>query len=74
MAFIKCQYTNDYLLTSLLSFFNKKAVWAFAFEVIISVVKLTPDGTGYRTKMIFVKEKLLMDRMSDIQLRFFNIG
>lgn len=59
---------------SLLSFFNKKAVWAFAFEVIISVVKLTPDGTGYRTKMIFVKEKLLMDRMSDIQLRFFNIG
>ena len=24
---------------SLLSFFNKKAVWAFAFEVIISVVK-----------------------------------
>ena len=57
---------------SLLSFFNKKAVWAF--EVIISVVKLTPDGTGYRTKMIFVKEKLLMDRMSDIQLRFFNIG
>jgi hypothetical protein len=24
--------------------------------------------------MIFVKEKLLMDRMSDIQLRFFNIG
>jgi hypothetical protein len=55
-------------------FFNKKAVWAFAFEVIISVVKLTPDGTGYRTKMIFVKEKLLMDRMSDIQLRFFNIG
>lgn len=59
---------------SLLSFFNKKAVWAFAFEFIISVVKLTPDGTGYRTKMIFVKEKLLMDRMSDIQLRFFNIG
>ena len=58
---------------SLLSFFNKKAVWAFAFEVIISVVKLT-DGTGYCTKMIFVKEKLLMDRMSDIQLRFFNIG
>ena len=56
---------------SLLSFFNKKAVWAFAFEVIISVVKLTPDN---RTKMIFVKEKLLMDRMSDIQLRFFNIG
>lgn len=53
---------------SLLSFFNKKAVWAFAFEVIISVVKLTPDGTGYRTKMIFVKEKLLMDRMSNIQL------
>lgn len=59
---------------SLLSFFYKKAVWAFAFEVIISVVKLTPDGTGYRTKMIFVKDKLLMDRMSDIQLRFFNIG
>ena len=55
---------------SLLSFFNKKAVWAFAFEVIISVVKLTPDGTGYRTKMIFVKEKLLMDRMSDISYDF----
>ena len=58
---------------SLLSFFLiRKQFWAFAFEVIISVVKLTPDGTGYRTKMIFVKEKLLMDRMSDIQLRFFN--
>ena len=58
---------------SLLSFFNKKAVWAFAFEVIISVVKLTPVDR-YRTKRRFVKEKLLMDRMSDIQLRFFNIG
>ena len=58
---------------SLLSFFNKKAVWAFAFEVIISVVKLTPERTGYRTKIIFAKEKLLIDRMSDILLRFFNI-
>ena len=38
------------------------------------LTKVNPDGTGYRTKMIFVKEKLLMDRMSDIQLRFFNIG
>ena len=40
---------------SLLSFFNKKAVWAFAFEVIISVVKLTPEGTGYRAKTRFAK-------------------
>ena len=29
---------------SLLSFFNKKVVWVFVFEVIISVVKLTPEG------------------------------
>lgn len=57
---------------SLLSFFNKKAVWAFAFEVIISIVKFTPDGAGYRTKIIFAKEKILIDRMSDILLRFFN--
>ena len=37
---------------SLLSFFNKKAVWAFTFEVIISVVKLTPDTVlrGYLLK------------------------
>lgn len=32
---------------SLLSFFNKKVVWAFAFEVIISIVKFTPEGTEY---------------------------
>ena len=57
---------------SLLSFFNKKAVWAFAFEVIISIVKFTTDGVGYRTKIIFVKEKILKDRMSDIRIRFFN--
>ena len=59
---------------SLLGFFSKKVVCVFAFEAIRSIVKFTPDGTGYRTKMIFVKEKLLVDRMSDIQLRFFNIG
>lgn len=45
---------------SLLSFFNKKAVWAFAFEVIISVVKLTPDGTGYRTKMILATAVIML--------------
>lgn len=38
---------------SLLSFFNKKVVWAFAFEVIISVVKFTPEGTRYRVKKEF---------------------
>lgn len=59
---------------SLLGFFSEKVVGVFAFEAIRSIVKFVPDGTGYRTKMIFVKEKLLMDRMSDIQLRFFNIG
>ena len=32
---------------SLLSFFNKKAVWAFAFEVIISIVKFALEGTEY---------------------------
>ena len=51
---------------SLLSFFNKKVVWAFAFEVIISIVKFTPDGARYRTKIIFAKEKILIDRMSDV--------
>lgn len=45
----------------------------FAFETIRSIVKFAPDGTGYRTKIIFAKEKLLIDRMSDILLRFFNI-
>ena len=59
---------------SLLGFFSEKVVGVFAFEAIRSIVNFVPDGTGYRTKMIFVKEKLLMDRMSDIQLRFFNIG
>ena len=54
--------------------FSEKVVGVFAFEAIRSIVKFAPDGTGYRTKMTFVKEKLLMDRMSDIQLRFFNIG
>lgn len=58
---------------SLLGFFSKKVVWAFAFEVIISIVKFVPEGTEYRTKIIFAKEKLLIDRMSDILLRFFNI-
>ena len=53
---------------------RQKVCPCLLYTSIISVVKLTPDGTGYRTKMIFVKEKLLMDRMSDIQLRFFNIG
>ena len=58
---------------SLLSFFNKKAVWAFAFEVIISVVKLTPEGTNYRAKTRFAKfynlpELMLMFReVADIQ-------
>lgn len=33
-----------------------------------SIVKFVPDGTGYRTKIIFAKEKLLIDRMSDILL------
>ena len=59
---------------SLLVFFSEKVVGVFAFETIRSIVKFAPEGTGYRTKIIFVKEKLLMDRMSDIQLRFFNIG
>ena len=45
----------------------------FAFEAIRSIVKFVPDGTGYVTKIIFAKEKLLIDRMSDILLRFFNI-
>lgn len=58
---------------SLLSFFNKKVVWTLAFEAIRSIVKFAPERTGYRTKIIFAKEKLLIDRMSDILLRFFNI-
>ena len=45
----------------------------FAFEAIRSIVKFAQDGTGYRTKIILTKEKLLIDRMSDILLRFFNI-
>ena len=52
------------------SYTLRKPVRAFAFEFLISVSK---TYTRFRTKMIFVKEKLLMDRMSDIQLRFFNI-
>ena len=28
---------------SLLGFFSKKVVWAFAFEVIISIVKFVPE-------------------------------
>ena len=40
---------------SLLSFFNKKAVWAFAFEVIISIVKFVPEGMGYHAKIRFVE-------------------
>ena len=58
---------------SLLVFFSEKVVGVFAFEVIRSIVKFAQDGTGYRTKIIFTKEKLLIDRMSDILLRFFNI-
>jgi hypothetical protein len=58
---------------SLLVFFSEKVVGVFAFETIRSIVKFAPDGTGYRTKIIFAKEKLLIDRMSDILLRFFNI-
>ena len=58
---------------SLLVFFSEKVVGVFAFETIRSIVKFAPDGTGYRTKIIFTKEKLLIDRMSDILLRFFNI-
>ena len=58
---------------SLLVFFSQKVVGVFAFEAIRSIVKFAQDGTGYRTKIIFTKEKLLIDRMSDILLRFFNI-
>ena len=58
---------------SLLVFFSEKVVGVFAFEAIRSIAKFAPDGTGYRTKIIFTKEKLLIDRMSDILLRFFNI-
>ena len=58
---------------SLLVFFSKKVVGVFAFEAIRSIVKFAPERTGYRTKIIFAKEKLLIDRMSDILLRFFNI-
>ena len=57
---------------SLLVFFSEKVVGVFAFETIRSIVKFAPDGTGYRTKIIFAKEKLVIDRMSDIRLRFFN--
>ena len=53
--------------------FSEKVVCVFAFEAIISIVKFSPERTGYRTKIIFAKEKLLIDRMSDIRLRFFNI-
>ena len=58
---------------SLLVFFSEKVVGVFAFEAIRSIVKFAQDGTGYRTKLMFTKEKLLIDRMSDILLRFFNI-
>ena len=58
---------------SLLVFFSEKGVGVFAVEAIRSIVKFAPDGIGYRTKIIFAKEKLLIDRMSDILLRFFNI-
>lgn len=53
--------------------FSEKVVGVFAFEAIRSIVKFAPERTGYRTKIIFAKEKLLIDRMSDILLRFFNI-
>lgn len=55
------------------SLFSEKVVGVFAFEAIRSIVKFAPERTGYRTKIIFAKEKLLIDRMSDILLRFFNI-
>lgn len=35
---------------SLLSFFNKKAVWAFAFEGIRSIVKFVLEGTSYEQR------------------------
>ena len=57
---------------SLLGFFSKKVVCVFAFEGIRSIVKFAPEGVGYRTKIIFAKEKLLIDRMSDVLIRFFN--
>ena len=53
--------------------FSEKVVGVFAFEAIRSIVKFALERTGYRTKIIFAKEKLLIDRMSDILLRFFNI-
>lgn len=40
---------------SLLGFFCKKVVGAFAFEVIISIVKFAPEGTGYRAKTRFAR-------------------
>lgn len=40
---------------SLLGFFCKKVVGAFAFEVIISIVKFAPEGTCYRAKIRFAK-------------------
>lgn len=42
---------------SLLGFFSKKVVCVFAFEGIRSIVKFAPEGVGYRTKIIFAKEK-----------------
>ena len=50
------------------SLFSEKVVGVFAFEAIRSIVKFAPERTGYRTKIIFAKEKLLIDRMSDILL------
>ena len=58
---------------SLLVFFSEKVVGVFAFETIRSIVKFAPDGTGYRTKIIFAKEKLLIHRTTSKRLRFFNI-
>ena len=40
---------------SLLGFFCKKVVGAFAFEVIISIVKFAPEGTGYHAKTRFAR-------------------
>lgn len=57
---------------SLLVFFSEKVVGVFAFETIRSIVKFAPEGVGYRTKIIFAKEKILIDRMSDVLIRFFN--
>ena len=49
---------------SLLGFFCKKVVGAFAFEVIISIVKFAPEGTGYRAKIRFAKFYIFQEMYS----------